>query len=353
MDTTPGKKRYGFGLLGCGRIAKGHMAAYGNWFDLVACCDVYEPAATEYCQTYGFARYYTDYRKFFEDPAIDVVTICTSSTHERLDIVLKGAECGKHMLAEKPLAIEWPEAVEMFNLAESAGIRLAVSQQYRNYPHIVAAREILASGVLGKPFLGSLQMAHLAYFPMRGAKRDDYFLKHPKVVILNMTVHHFDTIRYWFDQEPQQIYTRTGIPEYRTVLAERGDTWSVSTITFPGGCAFQVLSSADCKGGRNVWEGRAHIECENGSLYVNDHGDDIIAAYVADQDRWIVPELPPRDKFGTLAWQATMSNLLRWIEDGIEHPTSARDNLRTMEMVLSAYDSADTGVSVPVARARR
>ena len=352
MDTVPDARRYGFGLLGCGRIARGHMAAYGDWFNLVACCDVYEPAAEEYKERYGFARHYSDFRRFLEDPAIDIVTVCTSSTHERLDIVRKGAEGGKQLLVEKPLAIEWPEAVEMAAFAEQHGIKLAVSQQYRNYPHIAAARDILASGVLGNPFLGSLQMAHLAYFPMKGAKRDDYFLKHPKVVILNMTVHHFDTLRYWLGEDPAKIYTRTGIPEFRTALGEKGDTWSVSTIDFPSGCTFQVFSSADCKGGRPVWEGRTHIECENGSLYINDHGDDIVAAYVADQDRWIVPELPPRDRFGAIAWQTTMRNLIRWIEDGIEHPTSVRDNLHTMEMVFSAYDSAEAGRPLPVTRPR-
>ena len=348
MDTVASMKRYGFGLLGCGNIARGHMAAYGNWFKLVACCDVYEPAAREYKERYGFARYYTDYRHFFEDPDIELVTVCTSSTHERLDIVRKGAECGKQMLVEKPLAIEWPEALEMVNIAQAHRIKLAVSQQYRNYPHLAAAREILASGVLGQPFLGSLQMAHLAYFPMKGCKRDDYFLKHPKVVILNMTVHHFDTLRYWLDEDPVEIYTRAGIPNFRTQLGEAGDTWSVSTIVFPRGCTFQVFSSADCRGGQPVWEGRTHIECENGSLYINDHGDDIVAAYVADQDRWIVPKLPPRNQFGTLAWQKTMRDMIRWIEEGVEHPTSARDNLKTMRMVFRAYDSAETGVPVAV-----
>ena len=350
METNIRKKRHGFGLLGCGRIARGHMAAYGDWFDLVACCDVYEPAAAEYKDKYGFARYYTDFRRFFADPEIDIVTVCTSSTHERLDIVRAGAEAGKQLLVEKPLAIEWPEAVEMVRIAEAQGIKLAVSQQYRNYPHIAAAREILASGVLGRPFLGSLQMAHLAYFPMKGAKRDDYFLKHPKVVILNMTVHHFDTLRFWLGEEPQEIYTRTGIPAFRTALGEAGDTWSVSTIRFPGGCTFQVFSSADCKGGRQVWEGRTHIECENGSLYINDHDDDIVAAYVASEDRWIVPQLPPKEQFGALAWQTTMRNFLRWVDERVEHPTSARDNLHTMEMVFSAYDSAERGVPLPVAR---
>ena len=64
----------------------------------------------------------------------------------------------------------------------------------------------------------------------------------------------------------------------------------------------------------------------------------------------MVPELPAKEKFGAIAWQATMGNMIRWIDEGIEHPTSAHDNLKTMEMVFSAYDSAEQGLPIPVAR---
>lgn len=350
MSEASSTPKRNFGLIGCGAIARGHLAAYADWFNLVACCDIYAPAAREFQEKYGFARIYTSVEEFMADPEIEFATVCTSSTHDRLDIVRAAASAGKHLLVEKPLAIEWDEAVEMVRIAEQHGIKLAVSQQYRNYPHIANCREILASGVLGRPFLGSLQMAHLAYFPMKGAKRSDYLVKHDKVVILNMTIHHFDMLRYILNEDPTEIFTRTGIPGFRTTLDERGDTWSVSTITFPSGTTFQVFSSADCKGGTPIWEGRIHLECENGSIYVNDHEKGRVAAYVAHEDRWIVSDLPSRKETGAIAWQETMRNFLRWIDEGIEHPTSARDNLKTMEMVFSAYDSAETGLPRRVAR---
>ncbi|MGQ9629249.1 MAG: Gfo/Idh/MocA family protein [bacterium] len=341
------ERRFKYGLVGCGAIARGHMRAYSHLFDLVACCDIYEPAAKEFQETFGFKRAYTDFREFFEKEDLDLVTVCTSSTHDRLDIVLKGAETGTNMLVEKPMALTREEAVEMVEACDRAGVKLAVSQQYRNFPHIRAAYDLIRSGRLGRPFLGELRMAHLTWFPLKGAKRSDYFVKFDKVLILNMTVHHFDMLRFLLGEEPKRIYTRAGLAPFRQAIGERGDTWSASTIDFPS-CTFQVFNSADCKGGKPQWEGWAHIECERGTIYLNPDGSTPIAAYSEDMKSWITPEMPPREKFGEIAWQVTIGQFLEWMEGGPEHPTSGRDNLKTLEIVFSAYDSSERGEPVEI-----
>jgi predicted dehydrogenase len=336
-----------YGLIGCGAIARGHMAAYAAQFDLAACCDVYEPAAREFQQKYGFRAAYTDYRQMLEKEKLDLVTICTSSTHERLDIVLKGAETRTPMLVEKPMALERDEARRMIEACDKAGVKLAVSQQYRNYPHVRAARDLIAGGLLGRPFLGELRMAHLSWFPLKGAKRSDYFVKFDKVAMLNMTIHHFDMLRYWLAAEPVRVYTRAGLAPFRQAIGERGDTWSTSIVDFPG-CTFQVYNSIDCRGGSAQWEGWSHIECEKGSIHLNPDAATPVKAYSEELKGWIVPELPPRERYGDLSWQATMKQFVEWIGGGAEHPTSARDNLKTLELVFSAYDSAETGAPVSI-----
>jgi predicted dehydrogenase len=323
------------------------MRAYSSFFDLAACCDIYEPGAKEFQKTFGFKRTYTDFREFLEKEALDLVTVCTSSTHDRLDIVLKGAETTTNMLVEKPMALTREEAAKMVEACDRAGVKFAVSQQYRNFPHIKAAHDLIQGGRLGKPFLGELRMAHLSWFPLKGAKRSDYFVKFDKVLILNMTVHHFDMLRFLLGEEPKRIYTRAGLSPFRQAIGEKGDTWCTSIIDFPGS-TFQVFNSVDCKGGRPQWEGWAHIECERGSIYLNPDDSTPVTAYSEEMRSWIAPEMPPREKFGEIAWQSTMRGFIDWIKGGPEHPTSGRDNLKTLEMVFGAYDSVERGEPVEI-----
>ena len=339
-------KKLRYGLIGCGAVARGHMSAYRHRFELVACCDIYEPAAREFQQRYGFQRTYTDFRALMGTEGLDFVTVCTSTTHDRLDIVLAGAATGTHMLVEKPMALTREQARQMVTACAEAGVKLAVSQQYRNYPHVKAAYDLLQSDALGKPFLGELRMAHLGWFPLKGAKRSDYFVKFDRVLLLNGTVHHFDMLRFLLAEEPARIYTRTGQAPFRTAIGERGDTWGISVVDFPS-CTFQVFNSSDCRGGTTQWDSWMHLECERGSLYLNPDADTPLKAYSEDLKSWIVPQLPARDQFSDLARQATVGQFTEWIAGGPEHPTSGRDNLNTLALVFAAYDSS--ALAAPVA----
>ena len=115
-------------------------------------------------------------------------------------------------------------------------------------------------------------MAHLGWFPLKGAKPSDYFVRFDRVLLLNGTVHHFDMLRFLLAEEPRRIYTRAGQAPFRTAIGERGDTWSISTVDFPS-CTFQVFNSTDCHGGTTQWDSWMHIECERGSLYLNPDAD--------------------------------------------------------------------------------
>ncbi len=96
-----------YGLIGCGGIARGHMAAYSHLFEMVACCDIYEPAALEFQRRFGFGRTYTDVRAMLENERLDFVTVCTSTTHDRLDIVLACAAAGVHPPAGQRVPPRW------------------------------------------------------------------------------------------------------------------------------------------------------------------------------------------------------------------------------------------------------
>ena len=102
-------------------------------------------------QKFGWVAAETDWRRVIDDPAIDIVDICTPGD-SHVDIAIAALDAGKHVLCEKPLANNVDEAERMVDAAERAaarGIRSMVGFSYRRLPAIGLARGLVAEGRLG------------------------------------------------------------------------------------------------------------------------------------------------------------------------------------------------------------
>lgn len=93
-----------------------------------------------------------DYRQLLEDETIDVVHNCLpNALHAEVSAAALAA--GKHIISEKPLAINDAEADELQRLAEESGLVNAVCFNYRFYPLVREFRARIADGTIGRPFL--------------------------------------------------------------------------------------------------------------------------------------------------------------------------------------------------------
>ncbi|MGY5765094.1 Gfo/Idh/MocA family protein [Brachybacterium sp. DNPG3] len=102
-------------------------------------------------EQYGFARSTTRWQDLVEDPAIDVIDICTPGDTHR-EIALAALAAGKHVLCEKPLANSVEESEEMAAAAAEAasrGIRSICGFSYRRTPALAYARQLVAEGAVG------------------------------------------------------------------------------------------------------------------------------------------------------------------------------------------------------------
>ncbi|MFX4261311.1 Gfo/Idh/MocA family protein [Pelotomaculum propionicicum] len=99
-----------FGIIGCGHIASRHAEAIINseLMELTAVCDVNPNAAESFGEKYG-VKWYTDIDDMLGNHAVDLVNICTPSGL-RVEIGLRVAEAGKHLVVEKPMALSLKEA---------------------------------------------------------------------------------------------------------------------------------------------------------------------------------------------------------------------------------------------------
>ena len=153
------KKQLNIGLIGHGFMGKAHSHAYHDlemFFDTQSAvvrhtlCGVgggLEDAA----KRYGFPRITSDWREVVENPEIDIIDICTPDSSHR-DIAMAAAAANKHVICEKPLALDARQAKEMLEAVKRSGVKHMCNFVYRGVPAIRLAKTLLDEKRLGKVY---------------------------------------------------------------------------------------------------------------------------------------------------------------------------------------------------------
>ena len=141
------------GIIGCGGIANGkHMPSLKKVKDceMVAFCDILVERAEKACADYGTenAKVYEDYRDLLADQTIDVVHVCTPN-RSHSEITVAALESGKHVMCEKPMAINSVEAKKMLDAAERTGKLLTIGYQSRFREDSIYLKKEAEAGVFG------------------------------------------------------------------------------------------------------------------------------------------------------------------------------------------------------------
>jgi predicted dehydrogenase len=155
-------KKLGVGIVGCGEISVAHNRAYQGLPDhvqLVALADVVEPIARRRAQEFGVDAVYTDYHDLIADPRVDVVAVCTPH-YLHAPVTIAAANAGKHVLVEKPMAMNVGEVHEMVQAAHRNRVKLAVSTEVVNPHHVFMRERVL-------PELGEISFSYLLDFYFR------------------------------------------------------------------------------------------------------------------------------------------------------------------------------------------
>lgn len=190
-----------WGLIGASTIARewviGAIRATGG--EVVSVMSTDAERGRKYAAENGIARSVTSETDLVGDPDIDAVYISTTNELHR-DQAIAAARAGRHILSEKPLALTLADAHAMVDAARDAGVVIATNHHLRNAASHCAMREAIASGRIGKPL--SARVFHAVYLPphLQGWRLD-----RPEAgggVILDITVHDADTLRYVLGADP-------------------------------------------------------------------------------------------------------------------------------------------------------
>ncbi|MGP8269569.1 MAG: Gfo/Idh/MocA family protein [Terracidiphilus sp.] len=137
------------GMIGTGAIAGKHAQAYKNiGYRVTVCTDLNAERGRKFAKIYG-AEFVSSAELLCGHPEVDFVDVCTLPNY-RLPAVELCASNGKHVLVQKPMAIELETAERMIVLARDAGIQLGVVSQHRFDDSVLFLKRAIAEGRLGK-----------------------------------------------------------------------------------------------------------------------------------------------------------------------------------------------------------
>ena len=136
------------GVIGTGAIAWKHAQAYKNiGYRITACTDRTEEKGRKFAEAWG-AEFVVTPERLSQRADVDFIDLCTFPGY-RLAAVKLGAQYGKHVLVQKPMAVDLETAAPMIAVARAAGIQLGVVSQHRFDDSTLFLKRALAAGRLG------------------------------------------------------------------------------------------------------------------------------------------------------------------------------------------------------------
>jgi predicted dehydrogenase len=343
LPRLPQRRDFRIGCIGAGFIMRDcHLVAYRQaGFHPIAIASRNRDRACATAEQHGIVRVHSSYTELLADPEVEVVDIAVPPDVQP-DIIREAVLHRDHIrgiLAQKPLAMNYPEAKKCVDLCAEAGIVLAVNQNMRYDQSVRALKALLQKGLLGEPVLATIDMRAIPHWmPWSEQLRS--------LSTFVMSIHHLDTFRFWLGT-PDRILASTR-PDPRTTFPH-SDGINLYILEYDRG----VRAS----GWDDVWAGPARegaapdigirwrVEGTEGMARGTIGWPTYPArtpstmdyttrdATVWHQPRWEEVWFPD-------AFVGTMAQMLRALEDGTEPEISGRDNLETVALCEAVYASA-------------
>jgi 1,5-anhydro-D-fructose reductase (1,5-anhydro-D-mannitol-forming) len=195
----------GWGLVGASTIARewmvGAIRARGEG-EVVAVMSTDAERGRAFAAANGIARSTTDLGELLADPAVRAVYISTTNELHRAQCAA-AARAGRHVLCEKPLALTLDDARAMVAACRAAGVVMGTNHHLRNAAPHRAMRDAIRAGRIGRPI--AARVFHAGYLPPH---LQGWRLERPDAgggVVLDITVHDADTLRFVLDDEPVDV----------------------------------------------------------------------------------------------------------------------------------------------------
>lgn len=159
-------KKLNWGLIGAGDIVRKRVAPAINEIEdckLIAVTRNRAELAESFAKEFGAEKWFADWRELLKDEEVEAVYIATPVFLHKAQTIA-AAENGKHILCEKPMALNAKDCEEMIAACEANNVKLGIAYYRRFYPVIRRIKEIIASNEIGK--ISVAQMNAFEFFDL-------------------------------------------------------------------------------------------------------------------------------------------------------------------------------------------
>ncbi|MFD2117746.1 Gfo/Idh/MocA family protein [Paenibacillus yanchengensis] len=327
-------------VVGCGSISKfRHVPEYAanDNVELIAFVDPIIERAENMAVIHG-GKAFATHLEMLAEMKPDAVSVCTpNNVHASISIDV--ANAGAHVLVEKPMAVTDEEAAAMIEAANKNSVKLMVGHNQRFMPPHVKAREILASGKLGKVLTFRTTFGHPGPESWSIDGRESWFFRKEEAIMGAMGdlgVHKSDLIRYLLADEVEEVAAFIGTVDKKDTDVD--DNSSCLVRMKSGAIGTLVASWTYYKGEDNstvLW-------CENGVMKIGTHPDDqvIVELRNGSIEKHKVGAIATNDK------QEVSGVVDEFINSILENRTPAacgEEGRKSLNVILSMFESQATG----------
>ncbi|MCD4826040.1 MAG: Gfo/Idh/MocA family oxidoreductase [Phycisphaerae bacterium] len=304
--------------------------------NLVTLCDINEEGVKKYAEQYG-AKWYTDFEDVLKDPEVEAVDICTPDwLHARQ--VVSAARAGKHVICEKPIAMNMEEARQMAHAVESNGITFMAAHMRRFQPMTQCIKNLIERGELGQIIYARMSVKG-AFFPY--PKGSPYYKKEMRGQFLHNGPHYVDTLCHFVDSRPIRVHgaTRRFYPDPDEAMEM--DNFTTATIRFENGAIGSVEQNLTMLNPRG-YPTREQIMLigTKATITWNSTDDATLVQYTNGSTSYLDPNII---KTRTDPYAAELDHFAECVRTGQKPITDIAESIKSLSICLGALDSAERG----------
>ncbi|WP_409345005.1 Gfo/Idh/MocA family protein [Paenibacillus sp. MBLB4367] len=326
-------------IVGCGGLGNVHADCYANipGVTVVGVCDIIEEQAQRTAAKVG-AKAYVSFREMLEQSGCEVVSV-TLPSYMHKTFAIEAAEAGKHVISEKPIALNLQDAEDMIEACRRNGVRLFVGHVVRFFPEYAQIKRQIDGGSIGK-----LGVAHAKRVGGHPGDVRSWYLEEDKSggVVLDLMIHDIDFMR-WAGGEVRSVFglrTQNGQMDYATatLVFESG---AVANLEAHWGYPGPFMTAAEFAGTGGV------VRCDSSkakSLQIRKQQTSTSGGQFVE-----VPQSPGYEN----PYLLELRHFIDCIRDNREPVVTAEDAYKALEIALAAVESARTGKAVLIGQDTR
>ena len=195
------------GLIGAGRAGMIHARNFASrvpYATMTAVSDVVEVNARQAAAELGIKAWYTDWHELLTHNIVDAVIVVTPTKFHH-DIVIEAAKAKKHILCEKPMALNKEECLQMNEAAEANGVNLQIGFMRRFDANFRRAKELIDSGAIGQ-VVTVKSLTHGPTTPHEWM----YDIAKSNGPLAEVNSHDIDTLRWFTGSDAESLYAMAG-----------------------------------------------------------------------------------------------------------------------------------------------